>query len=106
MLATIHPELCLNSCRRETFAFFICTGEIPLFFFSLQRGHYFLTEGNHFFLKFAPEKYYCFFWRENVIEFTLEGMSMPQQIENCQYARRGTPELATAANPLPRRSTH
>jgi hypothetical protein len=33
-------------------------------------------------------------------------MSMPQQIENCQCARRDTPELATTANSLPRHSTY
>ncbi len=91
--------------EKPLFFSLICAREIPLFF-SLQRGHYFRSERNHFFLEFALERYFCFYWRETFIEFTLEDMSMPKQLENSPCARRGTQELATAVNPLPRRSTH
>ncbi len=51
-----------------------------------------------FFLEFALERYYWFFFqREIYIKCTLEDMSMTQQIENCQCARRGILELATTA---------
>jgi len=60
MLATIHPEVNLNSCRRETLVFLICAGEIPLFYFHW-REFIFSLRGKFFFLELALERYWFFF---------------------------------------------
>ncbi len=70
---------------RDTIVFF--------FFFAGERS-LFLLRDKPFFLELVLERHYCFFRRKCY------------RIENCLCARRGTPELATTANPLPRHTTH
>jgi hypothetical protein len=85
------PEFMLE---RNSYLFLICTGEIPLFFCFLREVIIFAQRQTIFSGISAGETLLFFSERKCY------------RIENCQCARRGTPELATTANPLPRHTTH
>jgi hypothetical protein len=92
MPATIHSKVNLTFMSERNPCFFNLLWRDTIVFFPLERGHYFTQRETNFFLNLSSR--YTnggFFRRETVIKFTLEDMSMPQQVENCQYARRGTP---------------
>jgi hypothetical protein len=79
--ATIHPEVNLNSCPRETL------------FFVLERSHWFiLFKGERSLSSFRETPFgiqageillFFMFSERTIIEITLEDMLMPQQIEDC-----------------------